>query len=58
MAGPVFELLPSAAGKGARPTVEVLPGISAVQARRHAWARRSATISATISLSDLLTPGN
>jgi len=56
MAGPVFELLRERGWQGHAPDVEVLPGISAVQA---AAARLGAPIShdfCTISLSDLLTP--
>jgi cobalt-precorrin 5A hydrolase/precorrin-3B C17-methyltransferase len=56
MAGPVFELLRERGWSGSAPTIEVLPGISAVQA---AAARLGAPIShdfCTISLSDLLTP--
>jgi cobalt-precorrin 5A hydrolase / precorrin-3B C17-methyltransferase len=56
MAGPVFEQLRDAGWQGQAPEVEVLPGISAVQA---AAARLGAPIShdfCLVSLSDLLTP--
>jgi precorrin-3B C17-methyltransferase len=56
MAGPVFEVLRERGWQGHSPEVEVLAGISAVQA---AAARLGAPIShdfCTISLSDLLTP--
>jgi cobalt-precorrin 5A hydrolase/precorrin-3B C17-methyltransferase len=56
MAAPVFEHLRSEGWDGMRPSVEVLPGISAFQALA---ARLGAPIShdfSVISLSDLLTP--
>ncbi len=56
MAGPLFDVLRAQGWDGERPRVEVLPGISAVQA---AAARLGAPLShdfCTISLSDLLTP--
>ncbi|MEM7029906.1 MAG: precorrin-3B C(17)-methyltransferase [Chloroflexota bacterium] len=56
MAGPVFEVLRQRKWQGNEPEVEVLPGISAIQA---AAAKLGAPLShdfCTISLSDLLTP--
>ncbi|MCC9076741.1 precorrin-3B C(17)-methyltransferase [Litorilinea aerophila] len=56
MAGPVYDVLRARDWQGDGPRVEVLPGVSAIQA---AAARLGAPLShdfCTISLSDLLTP--